>query len=351
MRMATPREKVAAARGAHVALFDATTLLGKGVKERLVERRFPVESVHLYTSSADPDANLSEYGGEAMVVKRPDIDALGPLDIAFYCGTRPEGALYVDWPDRRGFVAIDLTTASRDAARVPVVNATVNPETLPDGAGLVRTPHPIALVLSTVLAAVERDCGLRAATAVVMQPASESGEEGIGELYQQTLGLLNFGDLPRDIFGRQLAFNLVPGDLYGTSGPPGGGTAGEIEKEILTVLGSGLDLSIAVVLAPVFHCHAAMMRIVLPQGKGRDDLQEALGKSGEIRVEPRDGRATPIECAGEPGILVTGIRPAGDAGAFWLWIVSDNLQSGSALNAVRIAEALWRRGAPRKGEA
>lgn len=349
--MATSREKAATGRGAHLALFDATTLLGKGVKERLVDRRFPVESVHLYTSNSDPDGNLSDYAGEAMLVKRPDIDALGPLDIAFFCGTRPEGALYVDWPVRRGFVAIDLTTASRDTARVPVVNATVNPEALPPGAGLVRTPYPIALVLSTVLAAVKRGCGLRAATAVVMQPASESGEEGIGELYQQTLGLLNFGDLPRDVFGRQLAFNLVPADLYGASGPPGGGTAAAIEKEIGQVIGGGLDLSIAIVLAPVFHCHAAMMRIVLPQGKGREDLQEALGKTEEIRLEPRDGRATPVECAGEPGILVTGIRPAGDDGAFWLWIVSDNLQSGSALNAVRIAEALWRRAAPRKGEA
>jgi aspartate-semialdehyde dehydrogenase len=226
----------------------------------------------------------------------------------------------------------------------------VNPDALPEGAGLVGTPHPVALVLSTVLAAVKRGCGVREASAVVMQPASESGEEGIGELYQQTLGLLNFGELPRDVFGRQVAFNLVPADLYDASGPPGGGTAAEIERDVVQVIGGGLDLSVAVVLAPVFHCHAAVMRVVLPPGKGRVDLQAALGTSEEIRLEPRDGRATPVECAGQPGILVTGIRPAG-AGAYWLWIVSDNLQSGSALNAVRIAEALWRQATPRKGEA
>ena len=349
--MATARERPAAGRGAHVALFDAATLLGKGVKERLVERRFPVASVHLYTSSADPDANLSEYAGEAMLVNRPDIDALGPLDIAFYCGTRPEGALYVDWPARRDFVAIDLTTASRGAGRVPVVNASVNPEALPEGAGLVGTPHPVALVLSTVLAAAKRGCGVREASAVVLQPASESGEEGIGELYQQTLGLLNFGELPRDVFGRQVAFNLVPAGLYDPSGPPGGGTAAEIERDIVQVIGGGVELAVTVVLAPVFHCHATVMRIVLPPGKGPDDLQTALGASEEIRLEPREGRATPVECAGQPGILVTGFRPAGAAGAYWLWIVSDNLQTGSALNAVRIAEALWRRAAARKGEA
>jgi aspartate-semialdehyde dehydrogenase len=349
--MATARERAAAERGAHLALFDATTLLGKGVKERLVDRRFPVASVHLYTSSDDPDANLSEYAGEAMLVSRPDIEALGPLDIAFFCGTRPEGLRYLDWPGRRGFVAIDLTTASRGAAGVPVVNAVVNPEALPAGPGLVSTPHPIALILSTVLATVKRGCGVREASAVVLQPASEAGEAGISELYQQTLGLLNFGELPRDIFGRQVAFNLVPGDLYGAAGPPGGATAAEIERDILQVTSGGLALSIAVLLAPVFHCHAAMMRIVLPQGKGRDDLLAALRGTDEIRLEARDGRATPVECAGEPGILVTGIHQAGHPEAFWLWIVSDNLQTGSALNAVRIAEAVWKRAAPGKGEA
>ena len=349
--MPTARERAAAERGAHVALFDANTLLGKGVKERLVDRRFPVASVHLYTSSEDPDANLSEYAGEAMLVSRPDIEALGPLDIAFYCGARPEGARYLDWPTRRGFVAIDLTTASRGAAGVPVVNAIVNPEALPAASGLVGTPHPIALVLSTVLAVVKRGCGVSEASAVVMQPASESGEAGISELYQQTLGLLNFQDLPREVFGRQVAFNLVPGDLDAGTAPPGGASAAEIERDILQVAGGGFALSVAVVLAPVFHCHATMMRVVLPKGKGREDLLAALRGTDEIRIGARDGRATPVDCAGEPGILVTGIRQAGAPEAFWLWTVSDNLQSGSALNAVRIAEALWKRAAPRKGEA
>ncbi|HKQ98260.1 MAG TPA: aspartate-semialdehyde dehydrogenase, partial [Candidatus Polarisedimenticolia bacterium] len=58
--------------------------------------------------------------------------------------------------------------------------------------------------------------------------------------------------------------------------------------------------------------------------------------------------ATPVERAGEAGILATGLRPAGAPGAFWLWLVSDNLTSGAALNAVRIAEAVWARGAVRK---
>jgi len=337
------RRKHAAARKAHVALFDAQSLIAKGVRERLVERSFPIASVHLYTSQPDPEANLTEFGGQAMLVAHADFDALAPLDIAFLCGTRPEGALYLDWPGRKGFAAIDLTTASRAAEGVPLVNAAVNPEAIPEAPGLIGTPHPIALVLSTVLSAIRRGCGLAEASIVALQPVSECGEEGIRELYQQTLALLNFKDLPREVFGHQLAFNLVPDFLYGGAGPPGGAATEELEAEITQVTGGGFGLSLSIALAPVFHCHAAMARVVLPPKRGRKDLLAALGAAPDVRVHERGEGATPMERAGEPGILVAGVRQAGPENAFWLWVVADNLASGAALNAVRIAEALWQR--------
>jgi aspartate-semialdehyde dehydrogenase len=337
------RRRRAAGRKAHVALFDAQSLVAKGVRERLVEREFPIASVHLYTSQADPEANLTEFGGQAMFVSPADFDALAPLDIAFLCGTRPEGALYLDWPGRKGFAAIDLTSASRAAEGVPVVNAAVNPEAIPAAPGLIGTPHPIALVLSTVLSAIRRGCGLEEASMVVLQPVSECGEEGIAELYQQTLGLLNFKDQPRDVFGRQLAFNLVPDFLYGGSGPPGGAATGDLEAEIAQVTGGGFGLSLSIVLAPVFHCHAVMARVVLPPKRGRKDLLAALGAAPDLHLREGGEGVTPVERAGEPGILVAGVRPAGAENAFWLWLVADNLASGTALNAVRIAEVLWQR--------
>lgn len=337
------RRKSAASRKANVALFDAQSLIAKGVRERLVERAFPIASVHLYTSQPDPEANLTEFGGQAMFVAPADFDALAPLDIAFLCGTRPEGALYLDWPGRKGFAAIDLTSASRAAEGVPLVNAAVNPEAIPATPGLIGTPHPVALMLSTVLSAIRRGCGLEEASIVALQPVSERGEEGIGELYQQTLGLLNFRDMPREVFGRQLAFNLVPDFLYGKGGPPGGAATEALEAEISQVAGGGFGLSLSIVLAPVFHCHAAMARVVLPPKRGRKDLLAALGGSRDLNLQEGGVGATPVERAGEPGILVAGVRPAGAENAFWLWLVADNLASGAALNAVRIAEFLWKR--------
>ncbi len=338
------REVARAQRRANVALFDATTLTAKAVKDHLLARSFPIASMRLFTSSSDPDSNLSEFGGEAMLVTEPDPDALGPVDVAFLCGTRQDAARYLDWPGTKGFVAIDLTTLSNAADGVPLVNAGVNPEAINPRPGLIAVPHPIAQLLSSLLAPIARHCGLAEATAVVFQPASEAGDAGIEELYQQTVGLLNFQDLPNRIFGRQLAFNLIPSFYFDAGLAPGGARPPDLAREVLKVTGGRYGLSLEVVLAPVFHCHAVLVRLVLPSGARREDLLSSLALGGEIRVTGEGEAATPVERAGKAGIVVSGAPPASGEAAFWIWAVNDNLQTGTARNAVRIAESLLDQG-------
>ncbi len=331
-------------RGAHVALFDATTLVAKGVKEHLLARSFPVASVRMFTSRTDPDSNLTEFGGEAMLVTAPDIDALGSLDIAFLCGTRQEAAAYLDWPRRKGFVAIDLTSASNASDVVPLVNAAVNPEAITGAPGLIAAPHPVAQVLSSLLAPILRGPGLLEAVAVVFQPASGAGDEGIEELYKQTVGLLGFREAPREVFGRQLAFNLIPASPYADDRIPGGGRPRDLAREVMRVTGGSYRLSLEVVLAPVFHCHAVLAHLALPEGAGRGDLLAAFKGSDEVRVGGAGEASTPAERAGEPGIALAGCAPAREGSAFWVWAVNDFLKGGAPLNAVRIAETLLARG-------
>ncbi|HET8945374.1 MAG TPA: Asd/ArgC dimerization domain-containing protein [Candidatus Polarisedimenticolia bacterium] len=341
----------ASSRGAHLAVFDAQTFVAKGVRDHLVGRSFPIASMRFFSSEPDPEVNLTEFAGEAMFVSSPDPESLGPLDIAFFCGSRPEGERYLAWPAERGFTAIDLSSAARPGGDAPPINVSVNGDRLGEGVRLVPTPHPIALMLSTVLAAAHRGCGLRDAAVTAMQPVSEMGEEGINELYRQTLGLLNFQEWPQEIFGRQLAFNLVPAFTYRAGSAPGRVDGREIEEEIRLITGPGFELAVGVLLAPVFHCHAALARLVLAPGKSPADLAAALEAAGEIKVDAAGSRATPVDRAGQAGILVAGPWPAGSPGACWIWIVSDNLQAGAALNAVRIAETLWRRPHAVKGNA
>ncbi len=329
-----------ASRRAHLAVFDANTLKAKGVKEQLVKRAFPVASVRLFTSSEDPDNNLTEFDGEAMLLTQPDPEALGALDIAFLCGGPEEGGRYLDWADGRGFVAIDPTTRSNARPGVPLVNAVVNPEAIVPRPGVIAAAHPIAQMLSSLLAPLVRGCGLLQATAVVLQPASEAGEAGIEELYRQTMSLMNFQEMPRPVFGRQLAFNLIPASAYEAGRTPGETSPPALEREVRAITGDAYELSLEVVLAPVFHCHAALLCVVLPPGRDREDLLASFRSEEGIRLARDPQEATPIDRAGQGGILVSGVRPAHGSASFWFWAVNDNLQNGTAQNAVRIAESL-----------
>jgi len=341
------RETARGARTAHIALFDATTLVARGVKEQLVARGFPTASVRLFTSSDDPEANLSEFDGEAMLVGRPDLDALGNLDIAFLCGTPEEGARYLQWPRQAGFTAIDLTAASRGDAHVPVVNAAVNPGAIEAWAGLIAAPSPAAQILTSLIAPIRRGPGLESATAVIFRPASESGVGGVDELYQQTVAVLNFHDLPKQVFGRQLAFNLIPLPVADPA-PARSSVRDEVEDEVLRVTGSGYDLAVQTILAPVFHCHAAALHIVLPPGHGPEDLIAALRTGEDLKVPARSGGVTPVERAGAAEVAVAGVRPSRVARGAWIWAVADHLTAGTARNAVRIAEGLMDRNLARR---
>jgi aspartate-semialdehyde dehydrogenase len=329
-------------RRAHVALFDATTLAARGVRDQLAARSFPAASVRLFTSTADAAPNLTEFKGEPMLVTEPDIDTLENLDIAFLCGTPEEGARYLDWAGRVGFTAVDLTGAAASGA-APIVNASVNPEAILEGPGVIATPHPVAQVLSTLLAPVRNRCGLQEVVAVVLQPASHHGEPGIDELYKQTASLLSFSDMPKEVFGRQLAFNVIPGFVGEQRHGP------DPAEEVRRITGGGYALGVQVIQAPVFHGHAVMAHVSLDPGRTADDLAACFA-GDDFRLERRGEKATPVETAGEGGILVGGIRPGARESSFWIWAVCDDLAGGTSLNAVRIAEMLLERGAT-KGRA
>src|SRR5260221_10565714 len=260
------REAARSRRTAHLALFDATTLIAKGVKEQLLARKFPIASVRLYTSHEDPEQNLTEFGEEAMVVSRPDPEALGPLDIAFLCGASDEGARYLDWPERGKCVAIDLTIASTEASGIPLVNADVNPAAIIARPGVLAAPHPIAHALSSLLAPIQRGPGLLEAAAVVLQPASDAGDAGIEELYRQTASLMNFQDLPTAVFGRQLAFNLLPAFLYKSGVGPGGARPQRNEPQDRKGTGGEIGASGRVLPRRGLHGHAILCQIVLSEG-------------------------------------------------------------------------------------
>jgi aspartate-semialdehyde dehydrogenase len=326
----------------NIALFDGSTLLGKGVKAHLKKRRFPVGRVRAFdTGLVEEGGNLTEFGGEAMLAVRPDLEEMAHVDLAFFCGAAGTGEKFLDWPGRGGFVAIDLTQSANRRENVPIVNAWVNPAAARRHTGIVASPHPVAQFLSTFLAPLARAFPIREAVSLVMQPASEAGEEGIDELYRQTVGALNFTEVPKNRFARVLAFNLIPVDLG-----PGRGLAEEsLSREIAAILGgSPFPHAVQVLLVPVFHCHSFCAWVRFEAELGQAEIQDALYRGEGLKMLQSEGAATPAELAGEDGIFVQVRADPSVPGAAWFWGVTDNLTTGAALNAVRVAEGLLHAG-------
>jgi len=323
----------------HVALFDSSTLLGKGVKSHLERRKFPLGSIRLFdTGAIEEGGNLSEFAGEAMLAVRPVLAELDPVDLVFYCGPSGTGDEYLDWPSRGHFTAIDLTLAANRRRGVPVVNAAVNPELLHRHRGVLASPHPIAQFLSTLLAPLARRLPVTEAVSLVLQPASEAGEQGLEELYRQTVGVLNFTEVPREQFGRVLAFNLLP---Y-APGTTGGISEEEIGREVAAILGTrSFPQAVRVLQVPVFHCHSFLCRVRLGAPAETSRIREILAEESSISIRDSPQGATPAELAGAEKIVVGEIRPDTSVPhAFWVWGITDNLATGVALNAVRMAEVL-----------
>jgi aspartate-semialdehyde dehydrogenase len=341
--MARPSPASKHSRTLNVALFDSATLVGKGVKGHLARRRFPVGQVKVFdTGAMEEGGNLTEFDGEAMLATRPDLAAMESIDLVFFCGPDGSAGEYLDWARRGGFVTIDLTLTANRRKGIPVVNAAVNPQVVGRHEGLLAAPHPASLILSTLLAPLARLSALREVTSVVFQPASEKGEEGIDELYRQTVGVLNFTEFPKERLGGILAFNLLPSFLAAASFP------GELlAREVGFILGGArFPHAIATLAVPVFHGHSFLCRVSFAESVSSEALHEALaGQEGLRRLES-SGAASPAELAGQEGVLIGEIHPDPSLpGAFWVWGVSDNLVGGTALNAVRMAEALLEHGA------
>ncbi|MGH9868403.1 MAG: Asd/ArgC dimerization domain-containing protein [Candidatus Polarisedimenticolia bacterium] len=325
--------------GTRLAFFGSMTLLAREMRAVLEKRPFLVTDVRLYDAAGE--GALSEYAGEALVVSRPDEDAILGLDIAFYCGTTAEMAPYLDWPARRGFTAIDLSGASLDRPDVPLIHTDINAADLGRAGAavpLVAAPHAISHNIATLAAASAEAGALKAIRAVALRPASEMGEAGIEELQRQTVGLLNFHEVPHDVFGRQMAFNIIPS--RGMAAIEAVVLEPRIRRE--AALLSRLDVasvSLATAFVPVFHGHALHLTLEFEQAVTMAALESSLRQARGVRLVEDPAEFSPVDLAGEESVAVSAMPIDGGASrVVMLWSFCDNLRGGAALNAIRIAE-------------
>ncbi|HEX6853580.1 MAG TPA: hypothetical protein VF139_19445, partial [Candidatus Polarisedimenticolaceae bacterium] len=263
------------------ALVGAGSTEGARIRAALADRGIPGSHVRLYGASRG-EALLGEYDGEARLLQDPEPDEVAGADVVFLCDPGESTRRVAEHPTCRQR-AVDLV-------------GLLPPEFLahdplrPPGPGPRRVPHPISIVLAEMLARWT-PLGLARASVLVMRPAIDFGGEGLEELREQILRLLRFDRPPVEVFGRQLAFNVVSqADL-----PGGGALEGRISLEVETLLAPAtVRVEVSLAAVPIFHGHAIGGRLEGIAG-GASAAIEALRGAASIRGPGEDAPATPFD--------------------------------------------------------
>jgi aspartate-semialdehyde dehydrogenase len=321
---------------ARIAVLGADTVAGHLVRHELEQRHVPGGRVDLFGVARD-EPLIGEYDGEARLIQQPDPRELQGHDVVFVCQDGSDTDRLAAELARSALV-IDTVGPRADEADRPLVHMGVNAPTDRRPVGRVAVPHPLSILLVDLLHPLESAHGIHEATAVVMRPAADFGDAGVEELRQQTVRLLNFEPAPREVFGQQLAFNLIPQRIL-----PGeeAGLENRLVDEVARLLSAPqARLAVRLVAAPIFYGHAVSVRLAFRQPATAEQAIEALAAGGHIRTPPGAEHQTPLQAAGaEAAITVADVGEDG-LGGLWLWAVVGEAQAAAARHAVRLADAL-----------
>ena len=330
-----------------VAVVGATGNVGREMLSILAERKFPVSKVHAVASERSAGAEVSF--GENTVLKVEDLDRFDfkGVDIALFSPGAKVSAVHAPRAAKAGAVVIDNTSQFRMDKDVPLVVPEVNPEAIAEyrKRGIIANPNCSTIQLVVALKPLHDLARIKRVVVATYQSVSGAGREAMDELFTQTRGIFVNDPIRKEQFTKQIAFNVIPHiDVF----LDGGSTKEEWKMEVETrkILDSSILLTATCVRVPVFISHSEAVNIEFEQPIDEARARAVLKKApGVIVVDHRadEGYVTPAEAAGEDAVYVSRIRKDPTvANGLNLWVVSDNLRKGAALNAVQIAEVLAR---------
>jgi aspartate-semialdehyde dehydrogenase len=333
-----------------VAVLGATGLVGRTMIGILEEREFPVaELVPLASESSA--GRLVSFRGEEIAVRRAEPDAFEGIDLVLSSAGASVSRELLPEAAKRGAISIDNTSAFRMDEDVPLVVPEVNPHRIGDHGArrIIANPNCSTIQLVVALKPLHDLATIRRVHVSTYQSVSGAGQAAIDELAAETREVALGDTYERTVFPKQIAFNVLPQiDVFLEDGD----TKEEWKMRVETrkILEAPVEVHATCVRTPVFFGHSEAVWIETERPLSPDEAREALRRAPGVSVwdDPERGHyPTPAETAMHDDVFVGRIRrdpttPNGLA----LWIVSDNLRKGAALNAVQIAEHLVRATAP-----
>ncbi len=335
-----------------VAIVGATGNVGREMLNILSERNFPASEVIALASSRSVGRELS-YGDETLKCKNLDDFDFAGVDFCLMAAGSEVSKKLAPGIGATGCMVIDNSSFWRYHTDVPLivpeVNAAVLDEYLARDArsNIIANPNCSTAQLVVALKPLHDAATIRRAVISTYQSVSGAGKEGGDELWSQTRGMM-VSDAPEaQVFTKQIAFNVIP---HIDSFMEDGYTREEwkVLAETKKILDPKIRVTCTAVRVPVFVGHSEAVNLEFENEISADEARDILREAPGIAViDKREdgGYITPVECVGEYATYISRIREdATVENGLNLWVVSDNLRKGAALNAVQIAETLVEKG-------
>ncbi len=330
--------------GIDIAVAGATGAVGREVLGILESRDFPVGELHLLASGRELHRTLAFRGEEHEVGVVDEFD-FGRVQLALFSMGGAASLKHSPRAAAAGCLVIDNSSAFRRDDEVPLVVAGVNDHALEERppAGIVANPNCSTMQIVMALHPLHRHTGIERFYAATYQSVSGAGASGVEELRSQTAAMLG-GQRPEpDKFPDLIGFNVIP---HIDEFQDNGFTKEEMKIvwESHKILGDpDIAVSATAVRVPVFYGHSAAVQLTTREYLGAPSARHLLAEAPGVTVidEQRDGGyPTPVtHAAGEDDVFVGRIRDdIWERCGLHLWIVSDNVRKGAALNAVQLAE-------------
>jgi aspartate-semialdehyde dehydrogenase len=325
----------------NVAVVGATGMVGHEMLNVLAQRHFPVERIVALASERSKGSDI-KYDGGTIKVDELNENAFKGIDIALFAASGDIGLMYGPAAAESGALVIDNSSAWRMKENVPLVVPEVNADDIKQNEGIIANPNCCAVPLTVILHPIRKKAGLERVLVSTYQSASGAGRALFDELEEQTRAIAQGAEPPVEAYPYQLAYNVVPGGWHLEAD---GFNEEEIKiaNETRKILHEPeLKITATCVRVPVPVGHGESVFIETAEKLSADDVRTLLGKAPGVVVQD-DPHArlypTPHDVAGKDEVYVGRIREDGSTRyGLVLWIVSDNLRKGAALNAVQIAE-------------
>ena len=334
--------------GFKIAVAGATGNVGREMLAILEERGFPADEVVALASRRSVGTEVS-YGDRTLKVRDLATYDFSDTDI---CLMSAGGNVSKEWSPKigaQGCVVIDNSSAWRYDADVPLIVPEVNPDAI-EGfrkKNIIANPNCSTAQLVVALKPLHDRAVIRRVVVATYQSVSGAGKEGMDELFTQTRAVFVNDPVERKKFTKRIAFNVIPHiDVFMEDGQTK--EEWKVTAETKKMLDPKIKVTCTAVRVPVFIGHSEAVNIEFEKPITADEARDILREApGCLVIDKREdgGYVTPHESAGEDATYISRIRedPTIDNGLN-MWVVSDNLRKGAALNTVQIAELLVARG-------